>query len=158
MSLQLDNELGYDLCTYRKIDLFKTGVFSAMSYAFSVNVLLESLEREGIQRSSINIRKVVSFFHNLTEVHRSYKEVLKEENSVDSLKKRYETFSVKYLDEMNEHSKYLRKLKDIPSYINLNPLKLGIVYKYKFCDDVSCSDRTYLIVNLQRKWRETKMK
>ena len=65
----MSSQLGYDLCTYNKIDLFKTGVFSTMSYTFSVNVLLNALEWEGIQHSSINIRKVVSFFHNFTGVH-----------------------------------------------------------------------------------------
>lgn len=158
-----DDKLGYDLCTYNKIDLFKTGVFSTMSYTFSMRVLLNALEWEGIQHSSINIRKVVSFFHNFTGVHSSYKnpykETLKEDGSVDSLKKLYETFSLKYLDELNRIGERLRKSKDTPPYLNLNPFKLGIVYKYQFAGGIRCNDRTYLIVNLQRrfrKWHKTK--
>ena len=153
----MSSQLGYDLCTYRKIDL-KIGVFSVRSYALYVNGLLESLQREGIQRSSINMDNVISFFHNLTEEHNSYKnpykKTLKEDGSVDSLRKLSEMFSLQRLDEDIKGTKYLSKLKDLPSHVNLNPLKLGIVYKYKFCDEVRCSDRTYLIVNLQRRFRK----
>ena len=66
----------------------------------------------------------------------------------------YETFSVKYLDELNRIGESLRKSKDTPSYLNLNPLKLGIVYKYQFAGGIRCNDRTYLIVNLQRRFRK----
>ena len=129
-------------------------MFSVRSYEFSVEVLLNSLAGEGIGRYSINMNKIVSFFHNLTEIHNSYKSSIKKDGSVHSLRNLSKWFSLQCLAGHAESAKYYSKLKNSPRGINLNHLKLGIVYKYRFCGEIRCSDRTYLIVNLQRRFRE----
>tara|TARA_Y100000389_G_C17470616_1_gene530274 strand:- start:7692 stop:8255 length:564 start_codon:yes stop_codon:yes gene_type:complete len=135
---------GYDVCVYQKYNCREHGPWDILGEEVGNNILIASIKSNN-NTDSINPIRLKSFFCSLNLIHDSYI------NSVDNLGKQNKqscraAVSLKAVDDWN-------KLKY--SSGSWKPkMKLGFMYKYKFANMIIGIDKTYLIVNLQNKFRE----
>tara|TARA_B100001093_G_scaffold517331_1_gene598584 strand:- start:1850 stop:2389 length:540 start_codon:yes stop_codon:yes gene_type:complete len=133
----------YDLCLFQKFNKYEHGF--AVNYAQYLN------------SENLNSDKVVKFFNkNKNIVFASYLENLKMVNRNDSSYEAYKKIISSVLKDYTiENLDRYNKLRQESWLENKSEeVKIGIVFRYEFNNYILCKDKTFLIVNLQRRFRE----
>lgn len=129
---------GYDLCMYQKFDYYEHGPWDILGIDSGNNILRQSIKRN-YNTDNINNSKLVPFFCNKNLIYSSYIG-----NQIE-----LKDMSLKEVNEYNT-IRSNNQNKNTPK----NNIELGFMYKYQFADMIIGIDKTYVIVGLQRKFRE----
>ena len=129
---------GYDLCIYQKYNCVEHGPWDILGEEIGNNILIDAISQD-LNSRKINPDKLKAFLCNLNLIHDTY---LHNSNYCK------DNISVKAVNKWNK----LRNSK--ANRPESSMMKLGLLYKYKFANMILGVDKTFLIVKLQRSFRE----